>query len=260
MLKRSNSVSLPGKRKCWPGCWCPKYHWTLRFSPSYLSKAARLPRKNAARSYEVLRLSRKIILTNLPIWCSKTQPLSGNPRPHLLTCLLEMSFCTAPGRRRRSSTSNTCHSFEPAAKPSGLACFCEPASQNDAWTSKNDPNVPNMCFRIFTSKFALRHSRAHFFGNKLPNVLQTCGVVDILTSTCAWRQSCVHFWAFRHWGVFSILTWTVLGGTAACIFSTAQLPKCFALGILTWRCASCHNHGQFFSYTTSKSAPNLRWF
>ena len=39
-----------------------------------------------------LHLSRKIILANLQIWCSKMQPLSGNQRPGLLTCLMNMSF------------------------------------------------------------------------------------------------------------------------------------------------------------------------
>ena len=42
--------------------------------PFHLSKVLRLPRKREARSYEVLRLSRKIIFANLKIWCSKRQP------------------------------------------------------------------------------------------------------------------------------------------------------------------------------------------
>ena len=60
--------------------------------PAHLSKVLRLPRKTDVRSYEVLRLSRKIILVNLHIWYSKTQPLSGNQRPDLLTSLMNMSF------------------------------------------------------------------------------------------------------------------------------------------------------------------------
>ena len=59
----------------------------------HLSKVLRLPRKIDARSYEVLHLSRKIILENLQIWCSKMQPLSGNERPDLLTSLMNnMNF------------------------------------------------------------------------------------------------------------------------------------------------------------------------
>ena len=61
--------------------------------PVHLSKVLRLPRKSDARSYDVLHLSRKIILANLQIWCSKMQqPLSGNQRPDLLTFLMNVSF------------------------------------------------------------------------------------------------------------------------------------------------------------------------
>ena len=45
-----------------------------------------------AMSYEVPRLSRKIIFQKLKMWCSKMQPLSGNQRPDLLTALMNMSL------------------------------------------------------------------------------------------------------------------------------------------------------------------------
>jgi len=47
----------------------------MRFAifPLHLSKLLRLPRKSDARSYEVLRLSRKIISANLKISGSKMQ-------------------------------------------------------------------------------------------------------------------------------------------------------------------------------------------
>ena len=66
----------------------------MRFAifPVHLSEVLRLPRKSDARSYEVLHLSCKIISTNLKIWCSKMQPLSGNQRPDLLTALMNMSL------------------------------------------------------------------------------------------------------------------------------------------------------------------------
>ena len=66
----------------------------MRFAmfPLHLSKVLRLPRKIDARSYEVLHLSRKIILANRQIWCSKMQPISGNQRPDILTSLMNMSF------------------------------------------------------------------------------------------------------------------------------------------------------------------------
>ena len=67
----------------------------------HVSKGLHLPRKRSdAKSYELLHLSGEIILANLKIWCSKMQPVSGNPRPDLLTYLIEMSFVfTAPARR-----------------------------------------------------------------------------------------------------------------------------------------------------------------
>jgi len=66
----------------------------VRFTifPLHLSKVWGLPRNSEARSYEVLHLSRKIILANLKISCSKMQPLSGNFRPDLLTHLPHVSL------------------------------------------------------------------------------------------------------------------------------------------------------------------------
>ena len=86
--KQSNSARLPSQMESSYGLV------PMRFVifPLHLSKVLRLPRKSDASSYEVLHLSRKIILTNLQIWCSKMQPLSGNQRPDLLTSLMNMSF------------------------------------------------------------------------------------------------------------------------------------------------------------------------
>ena len=60
--------------------------------PLHLSKVLRLPRKSDARSHKVLHPSRKIILANLEIWCSKRQPVSGNQSPDLLTSLMNVSL------------------------------------------------------------------------------------------------------------------------------------------------------------------------
>ena len=52
------------------------YQCVLWFFPLHLSKVLRLPRKSEARSYEVLHLSRKIILANLQAdapKCSRTE-------------------------------------------------------------------------------------------------------------------------------------------------------------------------------------------
>ena len=57
----------------------------------------------------------------------------------------------------------------------------------------------------------------------------------------------------RHGGVFSILTPNTCCATAACTFSTSQLPKvvrtCSVFSILTSKCASRHRHVHFWSDT-----------
>ena len=56
----------------------------------------------------------------------------------------------------------------------------------------------------------------------------------------------------------------VLRATAACTFSTSQLPKVVrawcVLYILTWKCASRHNGVHFFDIATSKSGPSMVCF
>ena len=56
----------------------------------------------------------------------------------------------------------------------------------------------------------------------------------------------------------------VLRATAACTFSTSQLPKVVrswcALYILTWKCASRHNGVHFFDISSAKSGPHLVCF
>ena len=88
----SNSARLPSKMESWVQSWQPRTNAFCDFSSSTCLKVLRLPRKSDARSYEVLHLSRKIILANLKIWYSKTELLSGNHRPDLLTSLMNMSF------------------------------------------------------------------------------------------------------------------------------------------------------------------------
>ena len=75
-----------------------------------------LPWKSEARPCEVLHLSRKIILANLEIWCSKTGLLSGNQRPDHLTALMNMSLVLRLPRkmhlcRSSSNMSHACHRF-----------------------------------------------------------------------------------------------------------------------------------------------------
>ena len=81
----------------------------MRFAifPLHLCKVLPLPRKSDARSYEVLPLSRKIILANLKISCSKMQPLSGNLRPDLLTHLTHVSLVLRLRRETHLSRSSS---------------------------------------------------------------------------------------------------------------------------------------------------------
>jgi len=55
------------KVECGADGLVPMHCAIFQIFPLHLSKALRLPRKSEARSYEVLRLSRKIILANLKI-------------------------------------------------------------------------------------------------------------------------------------------------------------------------------------------------
>ena len=103
--KRSNSARLPSKMESWVQSWRPRTN-AFCFFPLHLCKVLRLPRKSDARSYELLHLSRKIILANLKIWCSKMQPLSGNQRLDLLTSLMNMSFVLRLPRKMYLSRSS----------------------------------------------------------------------------------------------------------------------------------------------------------
>jgi hypothetical protein len=110
----------------------------------------RLPGKSDAKSYE--RLSRKIILANLKIWCSKTQPFSGNQRPDLLTSLMNMPIVLHLPHEMppcRSSSNVPClpsilemlqdpHVFLTSDKVQNSFA---PATQKDALTCKSGANM-----------------------------------------------------------------------------------------------------------------------
>ena len=91
--KQSNSARLPSKIESYiSAVLTASYQCVLRFFHSTCLKYYACHEKIDARSYEVLHLSRKIILANRQIWCSKMQALSGNQRPGQLTSLMNMSF------------------------------------------------------------------------------------------------------------------------------------------------------------------------
>ena len=78
-----------------------------------------------------------------------------------------------------------------------------------------------------------------FSTSQLPKVVQTPGVLYILTWKCASRHNGVHF--------FDIST-------------SKSGPTWCVLYILTWKCASRHNGVHFFDIPTSKNAPRPRCF
>ena len=134
----------------------------LEIFPLHLSKVLCLPRKSDARSYEMLHLSRKIILANLKIWCSKMQPFSGNQRPDLLTSLM---FCTAP------------------------ATWNAPATQNHIWTFKSGPSM--WCFYHFDLEMCFAPQQCALFRRlnfkkcSEPGVLYTFWLGNVLRATTA---------------------------------------------------------------------------
>ena len=131
--------------------------------PTHRSKVLRRPRKSEAKSYEVLRLSCKIILAHLIMWCSKLQPFSGNLRPALRTYLMEMSLVLRPPRDIHLCTNTPC-----------LPWFSRLPQNYHVWFTFG--KVQNL---RLPRKMAARR----------PKVVWTCCVFNILTWKCASRHS-----------------------------------------------------------------------
>ena len=161
--------------------------------PLHLSKVLGLPRKSDARSYEVLRLSRKIILANLKISCSKMQLLSGNLRPDLLTHLTHVSLVLRLPREmhlsRSSSNVPRLPSCWTATKPSRFAHFSQgtqspaPARQNDIWMFKSAP---------YPSVFGTFCNGVHFFDMSTSKSIPKLRCLYMLTWKCASRHNGVN--------------------------------------------------------------------
>ena len=263
--KRKNSARLPSEMESWVQSWQPRTN-AFCDCASPPGKVLRLPRKIGARSYEVLHLSRKIILANLHIWYSKMQPLSGNQRPDLLTSLMNMSFVLRLPRKMhlcRSSLNVPClPSFlEILQNPHVLFTFEEVHNplRLPRETASEPPKVvrtPSVLY-ILTWKCASRHNGVHFFdistSKSGPNVV--CFVhFDFEMCFAPQRRALFRHLNFQKWFDTEVFCtfWlrNVLRTTTACAFSTSQLPKvlrdpCF-LYLFTWKCASRHNGVQFF--------------
>ena len=158
-------------------------------------------------------------------------------------------------------------------------------------------SVPLSFLTFWLANVLLATAACNFSTSELQKVVRTCSVLCILTWKWASRYSGVQFFNiatsksgpnlqffkmcfslqrraifphrnFKKWSehAVSCTFWleNVLLATAACNFSTSQLPKvvrtCSVLYILTWKCASRYSGVQFFHIATSKSGPNLQCF
>ena len=185
----------------WVQSWRPHTN-AFAFFPFYLSKVLRLPRKSEARSCEVLRLSRKIILGNLKTWCSKMQPLSRNQCPDLLTSLMNMSLVLRLPREMYLCRSSF---LEMLQNPHVFAHFWEgaeslaPATQNNIGTSKSGPSMWwfyhvhfQMCFgpqrralfrRVNFQKWSEHGVLCAFWLRNVLRATTACTFFDMSTST-----------------------------------------------------------------------------
>ena len=240
--KRSNSARLRSRMESWVQSCRADGFVPMRFAffPFHLSKVLRLPRKREPRSYEVLHLSRKIILANLKIWCPKMQPLSGNQRPDLLTCLIHVRNASLQILFKCPMPANI---FEPAIKPSRFHHFWQGAeplartTQNHIWTSKNSPK-PSV-FNTFDLEMCFAPQRCALFQHLNFQKWPETSVFAFFAFKSASRHDGVHF------SKYQCQKWSK--------------PIVF-LSILTWTRASRRNRAHFCNISTSKSAPALRCF
>ena len=244
------------------------------FFPLYLSKGLRLPRKSDAKSYKVLRLSRKIILANLKIWCSKMQPLSGNERPDLLTSLINMSFVLRLPRKM-----HLCRSSSNAPRPPSFfqllqnphttcrihcACHAEPHPK-----LKKCPRTASFNTFDFEMRF-FRHNGVHFFGiwtSKSVPKLKRSAHFDLETCFALQRRAPFEHRRFQKCSQCAFCAFwlgNLLRATTTCTFWTSQFPKALrtsgVFNVFPWKCASRHRALHFFDAWTSKSAPTMRRF
>ena len=175
---------------------------SIRFAivPLHLSKVLRLPWKSDARSYEVLHLSRKIILATLPSLVNMSLILHLPREMHLCRSPPQMSH---PCHRFRRFTLTFCSLFARWGIP--WACHAKPHLKLEKWSE----HLNMWCFQHFDleTRFALQRG-AFLFGHRnfqkcsmakvlctfwLRNVLCTA-IFDISTSKSAPILRCfVHF-------------------------------------------------------------------
>ena len=203
----------------------------MRFAifPVYVSKVLRLPRKIDARPYEVMHLSRKIIVANLKIWCSKMQPLSGNQRPDLLTSLMNMSLVLRLPRElhlcKSSATVPQLPSFlELLQNPHVLLTLGK--VQNPFHLPRkitSEPSIQKWSKHVVLLTFWLGNvlratTSCTFSTSQLSKVLWTWCVLYFLTWKCASRHNGVHFFDIS----------TSKNARRPSVFNTFGFEMCFA--------------------------------
>ena len=141
-------------------------------------------------------------------------PLSGNQRPDLRTSLMNMSFVLRLPREM-----HLCRSSSNAPR---LPSFLE---------MQQNPHVL-LTFDKVRNPFCLPRKTT----SEPPKVLRPPQFFAFLTSKCASRHNCVHF--------FDIST-------------SKSDPNLVCFVLLASKCASRHNGVHFFDISTSKSGPNL---
>ena len=176
----------------------------------------------------MLRLSCRITLANLNVWCSKGQPISGNQRPDLVTCPMEMSLvlCLPYDMHPDTSSSNApClpsflkrlqnphHTFGSLLTRFKIHCPCQ---------AKPHPDLKK-CLEIVSFYYFWFW---HVLGSTAACALSTsqvqkvpwpCGVLNIWISKRAPRHSRVHFGTSPFLEVF----WR-------CVFAPFWPQTCFA--------------------------------
>ena len=138
--------------------------------------------------------------------------------------------------------------FHMCFSPQGRAFF-----QHQNW-QKWSKHVMFCTFSLPNVLFAT--GACNFSTSELPKVVQTCGVLYIFTSKCAFRHSGVQFFKDYHvqrWSKHAVFCTfslqNVLFATAACNFSrlprTKVVQTCGVLYIFTSKCAFRHSGVQF---------------
>ena len=213
---------------------------------------------------KVLRLSRKIVLADLQIWCSKMQPLSGNRRDVLTSLMKNISLVLRlPSFLELLENPHVLLPFGKVHNPLHL-----PRKK-----ASEPSKVVRACraFDILTSKCASCHNGVHFFNiSTFKSALNRMCFVHVDFEKCFAPQrrtlfQPLNFQKCSEPDVFC-KCWlrNVLRATWTCNLSTSQLPKLlwtwWALYMLTSKCASRHMNVQFVNLSTSKIALNVLSF